>query len=348
MINTIDKNHLLKEGFVFQISKNRYILGIGPFQKLKKPSKAHWSLFYSSFFYTRKFCWLKPAKTYCLTRSRLLEVLGSGFDPPFQNLRWTRPNCLDFKKFFLKSKKQIQKKQIQKIVPVLFESTNWRLKPGGIVSLIKRLVQFSEGSAYAWWQKSGALAVLGNTPEPLFYKKKNIVRTTALAGTSTSSALLRSDKNKEEQELVVKDIKLTLKDLGALRVGKTVVFSIGKLKHLRTDITLKLKKNISFKNLCRRLHPTAALGGFPRRPALSLLKEFHKINKRGYYGAPLGLAKGEEALCLTALRNIQFIKGRAFLGSGAGIVKASQLKLEWAELKLKRQVIKDILFKGLN
>ena len=51
----------------------------------------------------------------------------------------------------------------------------------------------------------------------------------------------------------------------------------------------------------------------------------------------------EQSFCVVAIRNVQFINGKAYIGSGCGLVKESQIEKEWKELKKKRQFIKKIL-----
>ncbi|MNL49201.1 chorismate binding enzyme [compost metagenome] len=52
---------------------------------------------------------------------------------------------------------------------------------------------------------------------------------------------------------------------------------------------------------------------------------------------------GEEALCLVAIRNMQWNGQFAMIGSGCGVVAASELEREWRELYQKRLSVKKIL-----
>ena len=84
---------------------------------------------------------------------------------------------------------------------------------------------------------------------------------------------------------------------------------------------------------------------WPREEALNLLIELHqKPNLRYGFGAPFGVSMGREAFCVVAIRNVQFVKDKAYIGSGCGLVKGSRIESEWEELKKKRQSVKDILF----
>ena len=63
------------------------------------------------------------------------------------------------------------------------------------------------------------------------------------------------------------------------------------------------------------------------------------------YGAPVGYIEegGKDSRCLVAIRNMQWKDNWIGLGAGCGIVPESRLDLEWEELQLKIQSIKEIL-----
>ncbi len=346
----IDKSQWTKEGFVFQLAKDKYLLGSGPFHRVASPAPHTWSLFHPSFFASEKLVWFHPAETQIYSRKELKTFLKNCL--PTQNTflqpaewKWTNPRLQDFKNFFFEAQKKIQQSKLQKVVPVLFETSSYKLQPMDIVILLNRLISFQKGWAYALWRKKHA--IIGNSPEHLFQKQGFKVQTMALAGTAKNKNhnLMKDEKEKWEHLLVVEDIKSVLEKYGRLKIDKTKIYSIGKIQHLRTNIQLNLKKHLSFEKLCRLLHPTAAVGGVPRKTALSMLKNFHKKNTpRYFYAAPFGVCKGDKGLCLVSLRNMQFIKDKVFLGSGGGLVKGSKWKQEWNELKLKRQFIKNILW----
>ena len=346
----IDKSQWTKEGFVFQLAKDKYLLGSGPFRRASAPKPDTWSLFHPSFFASEKPAWLHPTQTQICSRKELKTFLKTCLPKQYKPLqpakwKWKEPSLKDFKNFFMEVQKKIQQDKLQKIVPVLFETSSYKLQPTDILILLNRLFSFQMGWSYAFWRKKQT--IIGNSPEHLFQKQGLKIKTMALAGTAKGKHhnLMRDEKEKWEQNLVVKDIKSVLAKYGDLKIEKTKIYSIGKIQHLRTNIQLNLKKHLSFEKLCRLLHPTAAVGGMPRETALSLLKSFHKKHHPRYaYAAPFGVCKGDTGFCLVSLRNMQFIKDKVFLGSGCGLVKGSDLKQEWKELKLKRQFIKSILW----
>ena len=350
----INKNQWRKEGFLIQMSPHNYLLGEGPFSTSTEPDESKWSLFYPPFFFSassykdKNAYWYIPSTTASFSKEDLLAFLENQQKKiNIANKDWKQPHYSLFREFFLKAQEQIKKNKIQKVVPVFFETADHNLKEEDIPTLIYRLITRSSegGTAYGWW--SGQQVSLGYTPEYLFRKKGSYVQAMALAGTArdVQHDLQKDPKEKREHKLVREEIKTLLTPLGESRTSDTYIYSIGNILHLRTDFKLQLKKDISFKKLCHLLHPTPALGGVPRKQALNLLTELHrKPNLRYGFGSPFGVALGDTAFCVVAIRNIQFIAGKAYLGSGCGLVKGSHLEKEWEELKKKREVIKNILF----
>ena len=101
----------------------------------------------------------------------------------------------------------------------------------------------------------------------------------------------------------------------------------------------KLNKTPDFMELVVRLHPTAALGGWPRRPAVEWLEQqkFH-LRPGGVLARPLALCAGlEEMSCVVAIRGLQWRGECAQLSAGCGVVEGSQALREWKELALKRR-----------
>ncbi len=343
----INKDHLKEEGFLLQISSDRYLLAAGPFSRAFEPSPDVWSLFHPPFFPSefQSQRWCIPASTTVFSREKLLVFLEDQ-KKDIIDIQWQSPDFHVFRDFFFNVQEQIKKNKLQKVVPVFFETSDSFIKEEDVLALVHRLVSNSMSAmAYAYW--SGEYAIVGATPEYLFRKKGQYVQTMALAGTARDSEhdLLKDSKEQWEHQLVVDELKSLLAPFGEYRLSDTYIYKVGNIQHLRTDFKLQLKLDLSYKKLCQLLHPTPALGGLPREEALNLLIELHqKPHLRYGFGAPFGVSMGDEAFCVVAIRNVQFIKGKAYIGSGCGLVEGSQIEREWEELEKKRQVVKDILF----
>jgi menaquinone-specific isochorismate synthase len=115
------------------------------------------------------------------------------------------------------------------------------------------------------------------------------------------------------------------------------------MAHLKTDIAVAVTSPVTFGDLVRALHPTAALGVAPRSAGTELMPSLGP-SERGRFGAPFGIEWPDgRAHVLVAIRNVQWNGPTVTLGAGAGILAESQLEREWEELRLKRSAVKDLL-----
>ncbi len=101
---------------------------------------------------------------------------------------------------------------------------------------------------------------------------------------------------------------------------------------------------MSFAEMVRRLHPTAALGVSPRTPAGERwLREADRGVKRRTYGAPFGVEREDgRALALVAIRNVQWHHDQVRIGAGAGLLPESRMERELDELRVKRDQVKSL------
>ena len=109
------------------------------------------------------------------------------------------------------------------------------------------------------------------------------------------------------------------------------------LKHLLTKFKGSLTSKISFEKICQTLHPTAALGGYPKKQALTWLEKQISQKKRKYFSAPLALFEAEDkALCLVALRALEWERGEIKCSSGGGLIQRKCFAKRMAGIKLEK------------
>ncbi len=235
---------------------------------------------------------------------------------------------------------ELERFHFQKVVPVVFETFEFA-EPLRLGMYWLRAVAHI-GTQFAYGFEFLREGMCGLTPEVLFSVKDGILSTMALAGTGalTGPSLLEDAKETLEHKLVVENIRHDLEAFGTLQMGDTTEKPYGQLKHLHTPITLILERPVSFTQLVELLHPTAALGGWPRdRASAWLAKQSYHLPRRRF-GAPFGFVSGEEMLCVVAIRGLQWEGTRALLGAGCGVVKGSVGEREWSELELKREAVR--------
>lgn len=193
---------------------------------------------------------------------------------------------------------------------------------------------------------------IGASPEVLVSYNKGQVATEAIAGSigrganaledaQLGRALLTSKKDAHEHACVRDSILRRLAAIG-LRGEAAVspqLLALANIQHLVTPIRAAGRDGLHLLDLAETLHPTPAVGGTPREPALACLRQLEGF-ERGLYAGLVGRfdAKGEGAL-LVGIRSA-LIEGRdAELYAGAGIVKGSVPELEWRETEMKLRAL---------
>lgn len=347
------------------------------------PPPSQLAFYVPDFFLSRKKSWAIPSQIYELTADEFYELLldeaiSDSRDEGTSITEWIEPDPYEFEKSFQDLQDCIKKGSLKKAVPVVFSRARCQMSPGLLCGFLLNLLrQLSISTAiqsvgknlriYGIWgvpglngeaENQGLGGILGATPEDLFeITPCGDVLTMALAGTrskvtdpdveSARVALWNDPKERVEHQWVIDDIREALSELGELTIEETEVVELPSLLHLKTRIKLKAtgySLENSYRELVRRLHPTAALGAFPRMQGWDWLRKQDQTGERGRFGAPLGaLWPGKGALCVVAIRNIQWTHQEFRLGSGCGVIQESVLNREWQELSLKRQSIKRLL-----
>lgn len=197
---------------------------------------------------------------------------------------------------------------------------------------------------------------IGATPERLASFKNGIFNTEGLAGSTSrgksatedaalAQSLLQSDKDRSEHQFVVRAIDDSLGPY-SYRIEHSKKPQIKKLKnvqHLFTPISANIKEGVQIHELVSQLHPTPAVGGFPRHSATKYIQELEQI-ERGWYSAPVGWFNlngcGEFAV---AIRSALLNGNQATMYAGCGIVEDSDPDTEWSETLLKFRPMIDAL-----
>ncbi|HSH01964.1 MAG TPA: isochorismate synthase [Anaerolineae bacterium] len=191
-------------------------------------------------------------------------------------------------------------------------------------------------------------AFYGATPELLVRVDQEAVTTMGLAGsirrgqtpdedTELAKQLFSSRKDRYEHDLVVQSIR---KRLAPLTTQLTIpnipkIYKLSNIQHLFTPIHGRLTHPTGVLPLVETLHPTPALGGTPRRPAMRFIQQTEPV-PRGWYAAPIGwLDVNLDGAFAVAIRSAVSQDKRVWLYAGCGIVEDSDPELEWEETTLK-------------
>lgn len=221
-------------------------------------------------------------------------------------------------------------------------------EPLNPLPLLDRLRQQQAGSCRFLWQRNRDDAFFGASPERLLSLRGGQLRSDALAGTAgrgdCGDALLQSEKDRREHELVVQAITDHLKQQGLhpRRPRRPQLARHGRLVHLHTPITASAAGHQPL-TLAGALHPTPAVAGLPRREAMTWLRSLEPF-ERGGYAAPVGwIDSAGDAELRVAIRCGHARGRRLDLTAGAGLVRGSQAERELQEVGLKLAVLADQL-----
>ena len=231
-------------------------------------------------------------------------------------------------------------------------------RPFDVTATLSRL-RASYPTAHVFAVARGEKTFLGATPERLARVVRDgedaattRIETMALAGTSWRGAteaedaalgaeLLANEKNRHEHAIVAATVR---DDLAALAVTlhipeRPCLLKLQNVQHLITPITGTLRPQVTILDVIAALHPTPAVGGYPREKALAAIRALERLD-RGWYAGPLGwVAASGEGEFAVALRSAVVAGDEATLFAGCGIVADSDPQTELQESQLKLQVM---------
>lgn len=216
-----------------------------------------------------------------------------------------------------------------------------------LVSALRHLARTAPESTTFAFGRQGA-TFLGATPERLARTKGRSFETVAIAGSAArgrdpaedarfTAALLASEKDREEQAVVVETLRSSLAPIVEVMDAPDApgILRLRHVQHLVTPIIGRLRDEQGLLALADRLHPTPAVGGAPRDLALEMIAE-HEHADRGWYAGPIGwLGADGDGEMMVALRCGLVTGSQATLFAGCGIVADSDPAREWEESRLK-------------
>jgi salicylate biosynthesis isochorismate synthase len=211
-------------------------------------------------------------------------------------------------------------------------------------------------SCFVFCVGRGESTLVAASPELLVRREGHRVSTLALAGSTRRSAdpavddhlgeqLLRSQKDREEQAIVVRRIERTLHQhaLWVTATPEPVLVRVANIQHLGTPIRAQLARPLDAIELLELMHPTPAVGGEPLERARPLIPALEGLD-RGWYAGPVGWtdATGDGEFCV-ALRCALLNRDVARCYAGVGVVKDSDPRAELAETEVKLAALLPLL-----
>lgn len=195
---------------------------------------------------------------------------------------------------------------------------------------------------------------IGATPELLLRRQGHHVSSRVLAGSTWPGSdgeqdLLRSTGYREEHRHAVESLTASLRThCTSMHVNGPTVLHLPHISHLCTGVTgtLDAAQPSSLLSLADSVHPTAAVGGTPRRDALRTIGDLEQRHgfERDRYAGPVGWVdvdgNGELGI---ALRCAHIAGHHARLFAGCGLVAGSNPDTELQEIEAKFAALREAL-----
>lgn len=349
---------LLKEwianGAIISCGQGMLLIGWGERRALKSQAEATGSsaFYFPGFFLDETYPWFEHEKTCVVSIEDLLNPLNSIAEQATVERigDWRCPHYPIFETAFHEIQQKIAIQEIKKAVPFVFENSPEKMRSDKLISSLKSVLNYIKNNpAYIYGFWGSEHGILGATPELLFRLNDDERRleSIACAGTTTRDRegidLNKDPKIALEHQLVVEGITESLSPFGTVTVGERRLLHLPRIVHLATPIHVTLDRVIPFESAVRALHPTPALGAFPKLNGAAWLKQYQQKIDRVRFGAPAGYIQNGQASCYVAIRNAQWNSYGIHIGAGCGVVAGSKLDEEWAEINIKLNAIKELL-----
>lgn len=336
---------MLKGRFIFELSPDQILVAEGPWRPSATGSEWEFAILPFKPLYTDSPRFLNAKRVRIFRREELSHSHPSTLS---QTLNWETLPKSQFSLSFQSLKKLILSHSTRKGVPWSAQRVSYLGARSLWESLLGR-IQSVEAKLTVYGAEFESESVLGATPEWLFKIEKGGLElsTMALAGTRWMGQIRDEEQEKKdafEHELVVEDIKARLSEFGEVTLGKREWIKAGSVEHLKTPISLKSKTKLSAIDVLKRLHPTPAVGVFPRSPeALDWLYHLPGSDERADFAAPWVVTHRDgRAWAIVALRQIRLRENEIFIPAGCGVVADSVEEVEWKEIQEKINSVKRV------
>jgi anthranilate synthase component 1 len=273
-------------------------------------------------------------------------AVGTGSEPAFRS-SYSRA---DYENAVERIKDYILAGDCMQVVPSQRMTIDFQAAP---IDLYRALRCFNP-TPYMYFFNFGDFHVVGSSPEVLVRVEDGEITVRPIAGTRPRGATEEADLALERDLLAdAKELAehLMLIDLGRNDVGrvsatgsvtlteKMVIERYSNVMHIVSNVTGRLKPELSAMDALRAILPAGTLSGAPKIRAMEIIDELEPV-KRGIYGGAVGyLAWNGNMDTAIAIRTAVIKDGELHVQAGGGIVADSQPAAEWEETLNKRRAM---------
>ncbi|HET7578655.1 MAG TPA: isochorismate synthase [Bacillales bacterium] len=278
-----------------------------------------------------------------LLQSDIHMTMETQADPSFTV---TEVAPMEWKESVRTAAREISDGEIEKVV--LSRELRLSAKTPFSAGRVLQRLREEQPNSYLFAIERGESCFVGASPERLVKRKGDDLLSTCLAGTTArgkrqsedrkwGDQLLHDPKNLHEHKVVVDVIREAMEKVCSYveLPDEPVLYKMKNVQHLYTPVIGKAAEHTSLLSVVKQLHPTPALGGFPKKEALQKIRDIEP-HDRGWYGSPVGWLdyKGDGEFAV-AIRCGLLQGNQASLFAGNGIVGDSEPESEYLETQMK-------------
>jgi len=222
-----------------------------------------------------------------------------------------------------------------------------RSDPWNPAQILLAMSKIEENSFTFLYQPDYDIAFLGKSPERLFQIRNGRILTEAIAGTRPrgkndfddqrlEAELTNSSKEIEEHRFVSGYMEAIMRRYCShiKTESREEILKLKNVQHLITRFAGSIAPDTRPLSIARAFHPTPAVGGYPREKIFDYIHRSEPFN-RGWYAAPIGWMNKTNADFAVGIRSGLVHRNHLHIFAGAGIVRQSNARSEWAETDKK-------------
>jgi anthranilate synthase component 1 len=209
-------------------------------------------------------------------------------------------------------------------------------------------------SPYMYFLDFGDFQIAGASPEPLVKVIGDRVETRPIAGTRPRGG--NEDEDRRRAESLINDPKeraehVMLVDLGRNDLGRVceygsvrvdelmAVETYSHVLHIVSQVSGRLKDDISALDVLRSALPAGTLSGAPKVRAMQIIDELEKVKRGGYGGAVGYLSWDGDLDTAIHIRTAVIKDGQVHVQAGGGTVADAKPEYEWNESVNKARAV---------
>lgn len=252
----------------------------------------------------------------------------------------------DFINFVNLAKEEIKKGSYRKVVASRTHFVPYTQLPNFSTAFLK-LCKAYPNSFVCFYAHPELGMWITASPELFLKIQGNSIETVSLAGTRSGVAADEpwGYKELDEQEIVSIYQEELWKRVGVknVEIDGPAVLDLRSIQHLKTSYKGEISDVGIFEKLAFEMHPTPAVGGFPKADSLPFIENNEKYNREMYAGF-FGISEGPNQIeTYVQLRTARVFDNGILFFAGAGITEGSDAEAEWIETENKCKILSNFL-----